>query len=188
MLMSTLAHNAVRTSLAAALLLLGMVSFSLASESTSFIQQSVHTAWTTDDGLPQNSVQAILQTSDGYLWLGTQEGLVRFNGAQFAVCNKKTCFNKRACESFKSNDVRVLFEDRQRNLWIGTVGGGVMQYRDGQFRTYTTSEGLRDNTVTAILQDSRGDLWFGTRTGLDRFQQGHFVHIDLAGAAQGISI
>ena len=71
MLMSTLAHNAVRTSLAAALLLLGMVSFSLASESPSFIRQSVRTSWTTDDGLPQNSVQAILQTSDGYLWLGT---------------------------------------------------------------------------------------------------------------------
>src|SRR5215469_5759385 len=71
------------------------------------IREYVHTSWRTEDGLPQNSVLSILQTRDGYLWLGTQEGLVRFNGNQFTV------FSKGNTRAFKHNDIRALLQDRQ---------------------------------------------------------------------------
>jgi ligand-binding sensor domain-containing protein len=73
-----------------------------------------HQAWTTENGLPQNTVQAIVQTQDGYLWIGTQEGLVRFDGLNFAV------FDKENTPALKSNDIRFLQQDRQGRLWIST--------------------------------------------------------------------
>src|SRR5579864_7289398 len=69
------------------------------------INQYVHNVWRTEEGLPQNSVQVILQTRDGYLWMGTEEGLVRFNGVQF------TLFNKATTAAIRHNDVRSLMED-----------------------------------------------------------------------------
>src|SRR5215468_4937863 len=73
--------------------------------------------WLTENGLPQNTVQTILQTRDGYLWVGTQEGLARFNGTNFVV------FDRENTPQLKSNDIRSLFEDSQGNLWIGTSYG-----------------------------------------------------------------
>src|SRR5215813_9360638 len=70
--------------------------------------------WLTENGLPQNTVQTIIQTRDGYIWIGTQEGLARFNGAGFTV------FDKENTPQLKSNDVRALLEDRSGTLWIST--------------------------------------------------------------------
>src|SRR5947209_18185544 len=69
-------------------LLLFSTQLASAEDPANFIRQSVHRVWTTEDGLPQNSVNAIIQTKDGYLWMGTQEGLVRFNGATFTIFDK----------------------------------------------------------------------------------------------------
>jgi PAS domain S-box-containing protein len=132
----------------------------------------VHNSWNSEDGLPQNSVQAIVQTKDGYLWLGTQEGLVRFNGVQFTV------FNKSTQPEFILNDVRALLEDHDGSLWIGTFGGGVLQYRNGKFRTYLREDGLSNNSGLALLEDSKGTLWVGTDSGLNRFEHGKFVSFD----------
>src|SRR5215472_1153586 len=142
------------------------------------INEYVHNSWRTEDGLPQNSVLAILQTRDGYLWMGTQEGVVRFNGVQFTV------FDKSNTRAIKHNDVRALLQDRQGNLWIGGFGGGLIQYRDGVFRSYLREDGLSDNTVPALLQDRSGNLWVGTDNGLDQFQNGMFIRF---GKEQGLS-
>src|SRR5215467_8269479 len=96
--------------------------FAWARGASQRINEYVHNSWRTEDGLPQNSVLAILQTRDGYLWMGTQEGLVRFNGVQFTV------FDKSNTRAIKHNDVRALLQDRQGNLWIGGFGGGLIQY------------------------------------------------------------
>ncbi len=145
---------------------------SFAESSVKPIRQYVHNVWRTEEGLPQNSVQAILQTRDGYLWLGTQEGLVRFNGAEFTV------FNKANTDLIKHNDVRALLEDREGNLWIGTFGGGVVLYRNGQFlRVYNRNEGLADNFVNALLQDKQGNIWIATNKGLNKFSTGRFTVI-----------
>ncbi|HEY2113655.1 MAG TPA: two-component regulator propeller domain-containing protein, partial [Candidatus Angelobacter sp.] len=133
------------------------------------ISQYVHKVWYSDDGLPQNSIQAMLQTNDGYIWIGTQEGLVRFNGIEFKV------FNKSNTDAIRHNDVRVLYQDRDGALWIGTFGGGLVRYQDRQFTNYTVKTGLSNNAISAILQDRKGNLWVGTNDGLNEFTGGKIV-------------
>ncbi|MGZ4871049.1 MAG: two-component regulator propeller domain-containing protein [Candidatus Angelobacter sp.] len=133
------------------------------------ITQYVHTVWRSEDGLPQNSIQALLQTRDGYLWIGTQEGLVRFNGVEFKV------FNKSTTPAIRHNDVRALYQDRDGALWVGTFGGGLVRYKDGQFSKYTVQQGLSNNSVSSILQDRQGNLWVGTNDGLNEFVDGKIV-------------
>src|SRR5437016_3786198 len=91
------------------------------------ITQYTLDVWQTRQGLPQNSVQSIIQTRDGYVWFGTQEGLVRFDGVSFKV------FDKTNTEEITLNDIGYLTEDREGNLWIGSDGGGLMRYREGVF-------------------------------------------------------
>ena len=130
------------------------------------ISQYVHTVWRSEDGLPQNSIQAMLQTRDGYVWIATQEGLVRFNGLEFKL------FNKATTDAIRHNDIRALYQDRAGALWIGTFGGGLVRYQDGKFATYTVQNGLSNNTITSILQDRAGNLWVGTNDGLNEFVDG----------------
>src|SRR5258706_12271537 len=86
--------------------------------------QYSHQIWSTDNGLPQSSVHAILQTSDGFLWIGTEGGLARFDGYQFRV------FDMERTPRLLGNDVRSLLEDRSGALWVGTVAGGT-RLKDG---------------------------------------------------------
>ncbi len=126
-----------------------------------------HQVWTTENGLPQNTVQAIVQTQDGYLWIGTQEGLVRFDGLNFTV------FDKENTPAFKSNDIRFLQQDRQGRLWISTSYGLVCRH-NGQFTSYTVSEGLPHNSIGPVVEDVSGNVWIGTDAGLVRFENGTF--------------
>jgi signal transduction histidine kinase/ligand-binding sensor domain-containing protein len=108
--------------------------------------------WTTESGLPQNSVRSIIQTRDGYLWFTTLDGLVRYDGAQFRV------FDKGNTPAMQSNRCFALIEDPEGALWIATEDGGVVRYKDGAFASYTTREGLGSNTVTSIGLDPQGSL------------------------------
>src|SRR6476646_10726644 len=135
------------------------------------ITQYVHTVWHSEDGLPQNSIQALLQTKDGYLWIGTQEGLVRFNGVEFKV------FHKGNTDAIRHNDVRELYEDRDGALWVGTFGGGLVSYQGGKFTDYTVQRGLSNNTVTAVVQDSHGNIWAGTIDGLNELVGGKIINL-----------
>lgn len=93
-------------------------------------------SWTTDNGLPQASVNSILQTRDGFIWLATFGGLVRFDGLRFQV------FNTGNTKGLRTGRFLLLFEDRAGNLWINTEGQGVTRYKDEVFTTYTTEHGL----------------------------------------------
>ncbi|HXU21034.1 MAG TPA: two-component regulator propeller domain-containing protein [Verrucomicrobiae bacterium] len=133
------------------------------------ITQYVHDVWLADSGLPQNSVLAIAQTPDGYLWLGTGEGVVRFDGIKF------TTFDKRNTPGLHSNEISSLLTGRDGKLWIGTRGGGLTVYSGGKFRSYTVRDGLSSDTVLCLFEDRSGDLWIGTDGGgLNRFQNGRF--------------
>ncbi len=138
-----------------AVVLLG-VAPALALDPQKAITQYVHDTWQIEDGLPQNSVLAIVQTRDGYLWLGTQEGLVRFDGVRFEV------FDKTNTKEIQDNDILALHEDREGSLWIGTFGGGLNRFKDGRFTAYTPKEGLSNNRVRSIYEDREGSLWIGT--------------------------
>jgi len=117
-------------------------------------------SWQVSDGLPDNFVQALLQTRDGYLWVGTNEGLVRFDGMQFTV------FDTRNTPALRHNSVVTLCEDRTGALWIGTSGGGIAVYRDGRFiRTYDTWNGLSNNYIRSIYQDRQGRIWITAHGG-----------------------
>ena len=141
---------------------------SWALDPTRAITQYAHAVYTVEDGLPQNSVQAVLQTRDGFLWLGTQEGLVRFDGVRF------TLFDEKAEPAFRDHDVRTLCEDKEGGLWIGTQDG-LIRYQAGHFTAFDRSSGLPGKSVTSLFSDSKGRLWVGTNLGLARLENGRFV-------------
>jgi ligand-binding sensor domain-containing protein len=106
-------------------------------------------SWTTENGLPQNSIQALLQTHDGYLWMSTLDGLVRFDGLRFRI------FNRQNTPALTTNGFSffALLEDRQGCLWAGTLTGGVIRYCNGAFTSLTVKDGLPNNTVVRIDED-----------------------------------
>lgn len=164
------AHRAL---LAAALLtpLLGALP-SLALDPARRTTQYVADSWTQDDGLPQNAVNAIAQTPDGYLWLGTEEGLVRFDGARFTV------FDRRTTPQIRNNFVMALHADRAGDLWIGTFGGGLVRMRKGRFELFTKDDGLTSERIRSIAEDDAGTLWIATGGGgLLRYEKGRFSAI-----------
>jgi ligand-binding sensor domain-containing protein len=125
--------------------------------------------WTSDHGLPQNSVYSILQTRDGYLWFTTFGGLVRYDGVRFTV------FNKSNSEGILSNRFTTLDEDAEGNLWIGTEGSGLTHYRNGKFITYTTKDGLPDLKVKAVRHDAKGRVWVFTNRGAAEWKDNRFI-------------
>ncbi len=138
------------------------------------LTQYVHDAWDTADGLPQASVQDIIQSRDGYIWFGTQEGLVRFDGVRFDV------YNRRNTPVFTTGNISTIIEDADGVLWIGTTGGGLLRSEEGEFQVFTTEQGLSSNVVLSLLETASGDIWIGTDAGLNLFRDGKFKIYGLA--------
>ncbi|HXJ97125.1 MAG TPA: two-component regulator propeller domain-containing protein [Terriglobia bacterium] len=152
-----------------AAVLLGAVSGRAGLDPQKAITQYVHDAWGTESGLPQDSVLALAQTPDNYLWLGTEEGLVRFDGVRFSV------FDKNNTPEIGSNLIQALLVDHEGSLWIGSGGGGLVQYKDGRFKAYTTRQGLSNDSVLSLYEDAQSVLWIGTDGGgLDYLKAGRF--------------
>lgn len=131
-----------------------------------------HKLWQTQDGLPEETVQAFAQTPDHYLWIGTTGGLLRFDGARFTV------FNHENTPALKENSVFSLLVSRDGSLWIGTEGGGLVRYAAGRFRAYGARDGLSDGFIRALLQDREGTIWVGTDNGLLRFAGDRLQRVD----------
>jgi ligand-binding sensor domain-containing protein/two-component sensor histidine kinase len=126
--------------------------------------------WQTDDGLPQNSVFAIAQTTDGYLWVGTREGLARFDGLRFMVADDK------AAPHLRHGWITALCAARDGSLWIACDGAGITRLKDGRFTNFTEAEGLPSNQTRCLLEDSGGALWIGSEAGLARLKDGKFMN------------
>ncbi len=125
--------------------------------------------WTTDDGLPQNTVTSIIQTRDGYLWFGTRNGLVRFNGIQFTV------FNEGNTPGLNSSGIAKLFEDSQGGLWVGTEAAGVELIRQGQIESLGIGLGGFERRLASICEDVHGAVWLYTMDGqLWRYANGRY--------------
>ncbi|MCP5051908.1 MAG: hypothetical protein GY940_32370, partial [bacterium] len=106
------------------------------------------TSWTTDNGLPQNSINKIIQTRDGYIWMATFDGLVRFDGVKFTV------FNPRNFPLLKSSRILDVSESRDGGLWIATEGGGGgVKRTQGQDTLDTKSHGVSQAFVYHIFPD-----------------------------------
>ena len=117
--------------------------------------------WTKELGLPDNSVTAVLQTRDGYLWVGTMGGLARFDGVRFVV------FAPTPGRSNEVVRVSALCEDAAGRLWVGSQDEGLLCYADGVLRRFAGNGGLCDQTITALAEDAAGTLWVGTPLGLN---------------------
>src|SRR5208282_2980187 len=121
--------------------------------------QYVTRVWHTEDGLPQNSVNAMLQDHQGYIWIGTFGGLARFDGERFTV------FDSANTPGFGSDQIVSLYESRSGALWIGTVDDGLIRLQDGVATTYTERDGLPNRWVTSIRGDVEGNVWINTAGG-----------------------
>ena len=141
----------------------------LALDPSGAITQYGLSVWTTDNGLPQSSVNAIAQTRDGYLWFGTQEGLARFDGARFTI------FDKRNTPALETHHINALMVARDGTLWIGR-NGGLTSYKDGTFRSYSGKEGLTDGFIWSLAEGQDGSIWMATYSrGLCRLHNGKFT-------------
>jgi len=150
--------------------LLNTLLFSL--DSSKRINQYLMDIWNNKNGLPQSYVSSITQTKKGYIWVGTQEGLVRFDGVSMVTYSSKNV------SVFKSNIITYLLEDNNNNLWIGTLNG-LIRYKNGIFKRYTTDDGLIYNLVRYLEKDDKGNLWIGTDNGLCKYNNNKFTKYDI---------
>lgn len=126
-------------------------------------------SWTTDNGLPQNTVNRVIQTRDGYLWLATFDGLARFDGVRFTV------FDKGNSKGINSNRFTELYETADGSLLVGTEDGGLTVRHNGIFTTYTTADGLPGDQVYLIFPDLDGEPVIATSGGPVYFRNGKFL-------------
>lgn len=132
------------------------------------LHQFVLQNWRADQGLPQNSVLAIAQTQDGYLWLGTEEGLSRYDGVRFVTFDSSN-------SGLKDSTVRALLVDRQNTLWVGTQNGGLSKYEDGHFSAVSIPTQASNSSVSTLLEDQAGTIWVGTdNSGLIELGKGKY--------------
>ena len=128
-----------------AVLLMGIAAQALALDPSLQPSQYVLDNWQIPEGLPQTSVQAIARTPDGYLWVGTQEGLTRFDGVRFTV------YDTGNEPAIPDKYISVLFVDRAGRLWIGTRSG-VAVLENGHFTPFNKIAGLAHAYVRAIAE------------------------------------
>ena len=152
----------------ALLVLLGGIHYAVALDPHKALTQYSISIWTQQQGLPQDTIGAITQTSDGYLWLGTDEGLARFDGYEFTIFSRDH-------GDLPSNSVTALAAGKDGSLWIGSRSG-ITRYRDQRFRTYTRKEGLVDDLVSALFVDHAGILWIVAGGDLSRFDGSTFTN------------
>jgi ligand-binding sensor domain-containing protein/tRNA A-37 threonylcarbamoyl transferase component Bud32 len=124
------------------------------------ITQYALNTWKTERGLPNNTILDIAQDRSGYLWLGTAEGLVRFDGFRFTV------FNSGNTVEFRDNIVNNLYIDRRGTLWIGSMRGKLLSLDKGIFKKHPLAGNVSALSTNCITEDGRGDLWIGTSAGL----------------------
>jgi ligand-binding sensor domain-containing protein len=134
-----------------------------AFDSDRTIAQFAHTAWGPKDGAP-SVINALAQTSDGYLWLGTQEGLYRFDGVFFER------YQPQSGGPFPARSVSSLLALPNGDLWIGFRSGAVSLLRNGNATNYTTRGGVPNGVIWGFAQDREGTIWAATSRGLARLE------------------
>ncbi len=154
-------------------LLLATVSSALASlDPSKDISQYIQQSWQNEQGLPENSVTAIAQTHDGYLWLGTESGLARFDGLRFTI------YDKGSTRGLTGNFITCLLVDHTGTLWIGTHDAGLTLFRDGKFEPFRGNETLGSDSILSLYEDAKRQIWVGTDGGgLTRIHAGGLQRI-----------
>jgi ligand-binding sensor domain-containing protein/signal transduction histidine kinase len=149
-----------------------------ALEPTTPVKRMGRQAWTMENGLPQNTVQALVAAKSGFLWLGTEVGLVRFDGYAFLTLSASTR------PRFAASDVRGIFEGRDNALWVAT-GDGLTRIEGEKARVFTTQDGLPEGTIHGIAERAGGGLWVWSESGVVELVGEKFVKLD---GLQGASV
>jgi len=138
------------------------------SDLSGLAQAPIIRSWGTESGLPGNAVNAIVQSKDGYMWLGTHYGLARFDGVRFKTFGLE--------QGLPSVDIISLLEDHTGALWLGTYGAGLCCLRQGRIEVITDpSHQPGSDTVTCLQEDISGRIWVGTSGGLRFCRDGKMV-------------
>lgn len=136
--------------------------------------------WTSANGFPSSSVNAVIQTRDGYIWMATFNGLVRFDGVKFMVLSSRTR------KDIPVDAIYGLAEGDEGAIWAATKDGGLMRYQDDRITMFTTVDGLVSNQINRLHRDYRGNLWIGTAKGLQYIQLGELSGANKANKAVNI--
>ncbi len=139
-------------------------------------------SWTTNQGLPTNSLLSIFQSSDGFLWIGSYDGLIRFDGHEFKV------FNKSNTQNFNSNTIRGIAEDSKGTLWMTTQGNGLLSCRDGIFTRHGDDNKI-SHLYHGIFIDSNDRIWAATpNKGWFYFENGRFNFLEHSSSLLNIEV
>ena len=126
-----------------------------------FTADYVSKNWTTEDGLPGMTITTVLQDNTGYMWIGTYDGLVRFDGVEFKT------FSRSNDARFDFASARSLCQASDGKIWIGHNDEGVTSYvPNGEIKKYTMALGLPNNKVNSVCEDLQHNIWVGTASGL----------------------
>jgi len=148
------------------------------------VDQYLLDQWETADGIPADSVSAINQTADGYLWIGTSRGLVRFDGHKFVLAP----FGEKG--KIKAQEIQCLYVDRAGLLWIGSSRGLTSyRYRTGEFKAFGANDGITLDGIRRIREDLDGNLWISFTTQyVGRFSGGRFTAFNASHGLTGKKI
>jgi len=144
--------------------------------------QYTRTVWRVQDGLPEDTVQALAETKDGYLWVGTTGGLTRFDGTRFSIYGTTTL------PVSGVNSIFCLEPSRDGGLWVGTEGGGLLHLLNGQVQSYGVSNGLTDGFVRTVLEDRHGTVWVGTDNGLFKVKGDRVERLEMTAGMGSLAV
>ncbi len=151
----------------------GFLIFLSLAVSASAVSTYQNDVWRSKDGLPQNTINGICQTADGYLWLATQEGLARFDGLVFTI------FDKRIIPDLRVGYFTSLAPSREGQLLAGTFREGLFRLVKGTFQPLPLNPYIQDYVIHAIQEQPDGSLWIGTDQGLYLFRDEEFRPVSM---------
>ncbi|MGD0206516.1 MAG: two-component regulator propeller domain-containing protein [Verrucomicrobiota bacterium] len=177
---STCAHRQTGISTGAGIFWVLLCGFQLLGDTNSSVSDYSIDVWQTEQGLPQDSVTSVMQAPEGYLWLGTYNGLVRFDGVRFKV------FDTRNTPEFGDSRITSLLEDADGTLWIGHETGDLTQLRAGKFTAVNLGNGWPGGTIWAMGTDADGVLWLLNKEGALLSMAGEKLVIPNAGSGGSV--
>ncbi len=140
-------------------------------ESFSIIQSMQTTKWGIKEGLPSNSITSMIQDNQGYIWIGTYEGLVRFDGVKFKI------FNENFHEKISSISTRIILQTSDNKIWIGTNGNGLLVLNNSKFSAFYPE--LKNKPIRSLYETFDHNVWIGTTEGLFKFDGQKLSRFDL---------